>query len=156
MQKIDTTSQETREALEQLHEMQLKKIQELPRKEKRAKLRIRHGAIDRPHARVRSGSRTGTSAHFAEWKAANGVRSALQRTKLDKLADALNNEERPNLRLASTIAIIRVNSPIKSVWDLARSDLSTLLAIPQIGPARLETVEKYLRGQNVVVDWTVA
>jgi hypothetical protein len=83
--------------------------------------------------------------------AALGIRSALQGMKLDDLADSPQTG-----RVASTLAIIRVNSRIKSVWDLSQASVEQLLSIPQIGPARLAEIETYLKGRNVPLKWTAA
>jgi hypothetical protein len=139
------------EELAELRKAEMKKIMELPRSQKRARLRIRHNGNTRPFSRVRSGVRTGTTSHFREWMAALGIRSALQGMKLDDLADSPQTG-----RVASTLAIIRVNSRIKSVWDLSQASVEQLLSIPQIGPARLAEIETYLKGRNVPLKWTAA
>lgn len=139
------------EALADLRNAEMQKILELPRNQKRARLRIRHNPNSRPFSRVRSGVPTGTTSHFRQWMAALGVRSTLQSMRLDALADSPQTG-----RVASTLAIIRVNSSIKSVWDLSQASVEDLLSIPQIGPARLAEIEAYLKGRNVALKWTAA
>jgi hypothetical protein len=101
--------------------------------------------------RAPSRTRTGTTTHFRLWMADLQLKSTLQRMKLDALAD----QPQPG-KVASSLAIIRVNSSIRSVWDLAMAELAELLSIPQIGPARLAEIEQYLLSQNVKPRWTTA
>jgi len=42
----------------------------------------------------------------------------------------------------------------KNVWQVAQADLAELLAVPQMGPARLAKVETYLAGKRVPLNWT--
>lgn len=141
----------TAEQIKAAREAELKKIMSLPRKDKRARLRIRQPWSSSSHGRVRSGVPTGTTPHFRAWMADLRAKSILQSMRLDGLADA----PQPG-RVASTLAIIRVNSRMRSVWDLSQARIEDLLRIPQIGPARLAEIEQYLKGRNVPVAWTAA
>lgn len=127
---------------------QMAKIEAMPRKEKRARLRIRHGANRRPFARPRSGLATGTTAHFRMWMADLNIRSAMERLKLNHLA------ENAESKVAGPFALLYVGG-FKSVWDVARADVSALLAVRGIGPVSLEHVETYLKARNVKLAWTV-
>lgn len=115
----------------------------------RAEQRFLERRVNRD-SRARSGRPTGTTPHFREWQADLQVRSQLQRMRIDQMADSLASTEPA---VAGALAIIRVNSSIKSVWDLARSRRSDLLAIRDIGPKRLEVLQTYFRGKRVALDW---
>lgn len=127
---------------------QMEKINSLPRKAKRASLRIRHGANRQPFARFRSGIPTGTTAHFRAWMADLSVRSAMERLKLNALAESAES------KVAGPLAMLYVGG-FKSVWDVARADVNALLAVRGIGPAGLDHVETYLKARNVKLAWTV-
>lgn len=105
---------------------------------------------------IRSGSRTGTPAHFAAWKAEGQMKSALQRLRLDRLADALAEKDgRTNSETAQAFAILYTagNGAFKTAWDVKTATLGALLAVPGIGPARVDRIEDYLRIQGVELDW---
>lgn len=93
----------------------------------------------------RSGTRTGQPAHFALWMADLAAKSALQRLKLDRLAESTDGD------VAAGMAILWVNG-VKNVWDL-----SVLPAVdPALGKltaAQLTAVAKYLKGKRVDVAW---
>lgn len=144
MERQEPNAQEAKDA-------KLQKILTLPRKDKRARLRIRHGAIKRPFARVRSGVRTGTTPHFALWMADLSALRALQRIKLDVLADS---DATPG-NVAQAFALLYVGG-VKNVADLSRADVGRLLAIDGIGLKRLEAVEKYMTERHVGLAWTSA
>lgn len=136
------------EEIAEMKKEQLRKIMALPRKEKRSRLRIRQPWSSSSHGRVRSGVPTGQTPWFRMWMADLAARSALQSMKLDALAEG------PSGKLASTFAILYVSGKIKNVWQLSQASVEDLLRIPQIGPARLELVEKYLISKNVPLKWT--
>lgn len=138
----------SREEIEEHRKAELKKIMELPRKEKRARLRIRQPWPTSAHGRVRSGIRTGTTPHFAAWMADLNVARVLHGIKLDTLADQLEG------RLASTFAVLRVSGGYKNVLQLSKADVADLLRIPSIGIKSLEAVEDYLNSRRVRVHWT--
>lgn len=140
-QKAENAHQE---ALEE-HE---KKIMAMARKDRRRHLRIRHGADRRPFARVPSGVRTGTTKHFSMWMADLSIRSAMQRLKLNALAESAES------KVAGPLAMLYVGG-FKSVWDVARADVNALLAVRGIGPVSLDAVETYLKARNVKLAWTV-
>lgn len=140
---------ESKLSAEEQRNLEMQKIMELPREQKRARLRIRHGAHSRPFARVRSGRPTGQTAHFAKWMADLRAVTSLRRLKLDRLADDLTGD------LAAAFAILRVNGGIKTIYDLTQCDVHHLLSVQQIGPKRLALVEKFLRERNVNPAWTV-
>lgn len=128
-------------------ELSLSKIMEMSRPERRRHLHYRSAA---PHRRVRSGVPTGTTPHFRAWMADLDRKRILHGMKLDHLADTLDG------RLASTFALLRVGGRIRNVYQLSQANLADLLSIPQVGPARLAEVEKYLNGKRVELNWTAA
>jgi hypothetical protein len=95
----------------------------------------------------RTGTRTGTTPHFALWKADLARKSALQRLKLNKLSDDVGEQE-PNLSTALALCYV---GGIKTVWDLSQSKP----AVKGIGPKRLAEIEAYLKAHDVPVKWTV-
>ena len=112
----------------------------------------RPGIMQAPgSARVRSGIRTGTTKHFRMWMADLQLKSTLQKTSLADLADHTH----VGTLCRSAFAIMFVNG-IRNVYDLTQADLAVLLRLPDIGPKKLEAVEKYLLANNVKTKWTVA
>ncbi len=108
---------------------------------------IRHG-IGGPHgARFRSGIGTGTTPHFETWKREGLLKSILQRTKLVDLAE--NHSDTPT---ATAYALLH-GGGVKTVWDLARSNINDLLSVKGFGKAKLMLVQKDLRTRNVPTDW---
>jgi hypothetical protein len=107
----------------------------------------RHGAHRRPFARVRSGIRTGTTAHFAAWMSDLRAKSALQR--LTTLSIALYHDD---ASVAAGYAIAH-GGGVKTVWDLSRRSEAELLAIKGMGPKRLIAIRDDLNRRSVRVDW---
>jgi hypothetical protein len=132
---------------ERAKEEELERIKSLPRKQKRAKLRIRHGNLTRNHSRVRSGLPTGSTLHFARWMAELEFKSALQRIKLDAIA-ATHAE--PQTVAAYALAY---KAGYRSVWDLKQATKSQMLDITGMGPVRLRTLSADLKSRNVQVNW---
>lgn len=130
---------------------QLDKIMAMTRRDRRPRLRIRHGASSRPFSRVRSGTPTGTTSHFRQWMLDLQAHSALQRLKLDALADAAATPG----TVAQAFALLYLGK-YKSVAAVQRATIEQLLAVPGIGLKRLEAVEKYLTDRNVPLAWTAA
>lgn len=128
---------------------QLSKIMSMDRRNKRARLRIRHNANRRPFARVRSGLPTGTTPHFRAWMADLSAKSALQSLKTAALAESLSGD------LASAMALLHVGG-YRNVWAVARADIADLLRLNGIGIKRLEKVEEYLTARRVPLKWTAA
>lgn len=128
---------------------QMEKILTMDRRNRRARLRIRHGASGRPFARVRSGLPTGTPPHFAAWMADLNAKSAMQNLKTADLADATVGD------LASAWALLSIGG-FKSVWSVAQADITNLMRVNGIGLKRLEKVEAYLKDRRVPLKWTAA
>jgi hypothetical protein len=126
---------------------ELAKIKAMRRKEKRRHLSIRHRIITKPHARLRSGIRTGTTPHFAMWMADLAMKSALQRTKTLALAEAAKE---PQTGAAYAMA---AKAGYRNVFDLSRASEADLLAIRGMGPVRLRTLKADLATNNVAVMW---
>ena len=101
-----------------------------------------------PFARSRSGLRTGSTPHFAAWKAEGELRSKLQRMKTVALAEQIEENS-----IAIPFALLN-GGGFKTIWQVAQADLAELLAVPQMGPARLAKVETYLAGKRVPLNWT--
>lgn len=95
----------------------------------------------------KAGKRTGTTPHFAAWKAEGRIKSILQRTKTASLADSLEG------RVASAFAVLSVGG-VKNVWDVSQASIEQLLAVRGIGLASLGYVEEYLAGKDVQLAWT--
>lgn len=125
----------------------------LTRFQRRAALRsVAHAAgINRApgSSRVRSGIPTGTTSHFRMWMADLSTRSALQRLKLNTLAE--NTEG----RLARGLALLYVGG-VKNVLDLSQARVEDMLDMQGIGIATLDVVEKYLLERQVTPRWTVS
>lgn len=119
----------------------MEKEADLPRKARRGYV------LDKPA--IRSGSRTGTTSHFAAWKAEGRIKSTLQKLKLDKLAAALDGPEGQAFGILYTASAGRY----RSVWDVKAATRSELLAVDGIGPARLEHIASYLTARGVALDW---
>lgn len=107
----------------------------------------------RPHRRGRkqagrSGIRTGQPAHFALWMADLAAKSALQRLKLDRLAEATEGDT------AAGLAILRVNG-VKNVWDLSRLGTDNRRGlVEKLNPNQIEAVTAYLSQNRVIADWS--
>jgi hypothetical protein len=125
---------------------ELAKLKAMRRKEKRRRLSIRHRNITKPHARLRSGLRTGTTPHFTMWMADLAMKSALQRTKTLALAEAAKD---PQTGAAYAMAARRY----RNVFDLSHADEADLLAIKGMGPVRLRALKADLASHNVAVVW---
>lgn len=98
----------------------------------------------------RVGKRTGTTAHFAMWKADLEIKSALQRTKLSKLANA---PETPT-KAALGYGYLHQGG-VKNVWDLLNAKREDLLLISGIGPVRLAAVQADLIAHKAQPKWAV-
>lgn len=92
--------------------------------------------------------RTGTTQHFARWRAEGRAKSTLQRLKLSQLAESIEDGE-----LSATFGLLFVGG-VKSAWDLSQAPLGDLLQISGIDPVRLGSVEDYLTGKKVPLQWT--
>lgn len=96
----------------------------------------------------RSGTRTGSPKHFSLWMADLAAKSALQRLKLDRLAESTDGDT------AAGLAILRVHG-VKNVWDLS-------LLNPDDGPTPLRyltaeqqlAVADYLKRNRVNSLWS--
>jgi hypothetical protein len=100
-------------------------------------------------ARIRSGIRTGTTPHFRLWMADLQLKSALQRTKTEVLAD---HDATPPLA-ASAYALMFIDG-IRNVFQLTQVTAERLLSIDGIGPKKLAAVEQHLLENNVKPSWT--
>jgi hypothetical protein len=96
----------------------------------------------------KAGHRTGTTPHFALWKAEGALKSALQKTSTARLADKLSG------KLAAAFAVLYVGG-YKNVWDVSQASGAKLLDLKGIGPATLGLVEDYLHSKKVELKWTV-
>lgn len=102
-----------------------------------------------PNGRFPSRTGTGTTPHFALWKADLGMKSALQRIRLDKLAESADGDT------AAGFAILFVVG-VKNVFSLTQKRLDQLLKLPGIELRHLEAIEAYLLTRNVRPAWTTA
>lgn len=98
----------------------------------------------------RSGTRTGTTAHFAAWKAEGQVKSILQKTKTATLADSIEGDD----RTASGFALLYL-AGFKNVWDVSQAKRADLLAAKGVGLVTLGHVQDYLKARNVALAWSV-
>lgn len=121
--------------------MDEEKVEALSRNE------LRSYVVD--HRRV--GRRTGTTPHFARWKAEGRIKSLLQRTKTVAVAESLPDKANG---VASGFALLAVGG-YRNLWQVSQADLADLLAVKGIGPARLKFVESYLSSKGVQLNWTV-
>lgn len=99
----------------------------------------------------RSGTRTGTTSHFAAWKAEGELKSILQRTKTAAVADSLPSAENG---AAAGFALLSVGG-FKNLWDVSQATEQELLAVKGIGIVRLGFVADYLKGKGVDLAWSV-
>lgn len=116
---------------------------------KRGKVSIRHSAVSRPFARVRSGIRSGTTPHFAAWMADLDVSRTLHAIKLDALAESTSEE-------AATFAQLFVRGKIKNVLQLSKKEIEDLIPLVGGDVDGLLAVEKYLNARRVRLNWTAA
>jgi hypothetical protein len=120
--------------------MDEEKVQSLSRNQ------LRSYVVD--HHRV--GGRTGTTPHFAQWKAEGKVKSALQKLKTDRLADDISGAD----KAASGFALLYL-AGFKNVWQIAQAKRADLLDAKGVGIAMLGHVEDYLAARNVQLSWSV-
>jgi hypothetical protein len=99
----------------------------------------------------RSGTRTGTTAHFAAWQAEGKVKSILQKTKTVAIADGLPSAENG---AATGFALLSVGG-FKTVWDVSQATEADLLAVKGVGIVRLGFVHDYLTRKGVALAWSV-
>lgn len=111
---------------------------------------IRHGADQRPFARVRSGAPTGTTPHFKAWMADLDAGRQLYAIKLDHLADTLN------IAVAGIFATLFVKGKVRNVLQLSKMNIETLLPIVSGDLDGLAAVESYLNSKRVRLAWTTA
>lgn len=100
-------------------------------------------------SRAPSRTRTGTTPHFRAWMADLQMKSALQKIKLNTLADAIDDS-----MLASGFALLYVGQ-VKNIYDLLRQSTAHLLSLPGIEIEHLSRVEQYLINYNVKPAWSV-
>jgi hypothetical protein len=97
----------------------------------------------------RTGTRTGSPKHFDLWMADLAAKSALQRLKLDRLAESTEGDT------AAGLAILRVNG-VKNVWDLSRLGADNRRGlVEKLTPNQIEAVTAYLSRNRVIVDWSL-
>jgi hypothetical protein len=94
----------------------------------------------------RTGTRTGSPKHFALWMADLAAKSALQRMKLDRLAEATDGDT------AAGLAILRVNG-VKNVWDLSMIQPGLPSALDALSPQQVIAVADYLKKNRVNAVW---
>lgn len=116
------------------------KVEALTRKQ------LRSYVVDHP----RVGRRTGTTTHFAAWKAEGKVKSILQKTRTAQLADYMEGND----KAASGFALLYL-AGFRNVWDLSQAKRADLLAAKGVGIATLGHVEDYLKAQSVALAWSV-
>ena len=114
---------------------------------KKPGLSIRHVLRRGPFARVRSGVRTGRTAHFNMWQADLGIRRALEGITLVSIVDRLTG-----LPEANAYGILS-RAGYRNVWQLTQASKHDLLAIKGFGPAKLALVKADLDKHQVGVDW---
>jgi hypothetical protein len=93
----------------------------------------------------RTGTRTGSPKHFALWMADLAAKSALQRLKLDRLAEATDGD------VAAGLAILRVNG-VKNVFDLSVLPAGAPV-LGQLTYDQLKSVGDYLAANRVIKSW---
>lgn len=138
------------EKTEETPQEKLDKVLAMDRRNRRSRLRIRHGVKTSPHARTRSGLATGKPAHVERWQLEGQIKSALQRLSTSTLADQVEDAA-----VAGGMALLYLGG-FKSVWSVSQASVEKLLAVKGIGPKRLEAVEGYLRERSVDLKWTAA
>lgn len=100
----------------------------------------------------RTGKQTGTTSHFAEWKRAGAIKSALQRMSLARIADQAADEDA--IQAAHGFAILYVSKKYKTVWDLVQvQSRGYLFVIDGIGDKRIDAMAAYLKAKQVNVPW---
>lgn len=104
-----------------------------------------------PPAGVRTGSATGTTSHFERWKREGAAKSALQRIRLDRMAD--RDDLVPDAAAGYALLFI---AGIKTVWDLSQITDDSKLWVKGVELRHLTTVEQDLKRRNVSLEWTVA
>lgn len=115
--------------------------------------RRRHGkapSVQRetqPRRGVRTGTRTGTTQHFSAWMADLQAKSALQKMKLNQIADSVGDQ-----KVAAAFALLYVGG-IKNVWQLTQAKFADLMAVNGIGVKRLDLVAGYLKSKSVKCGW---
>jgi len=145
---METVKSRMKSAIESLSPVEQHKMQDLNRTQQRKRLRIRHGASNRPFARIRSGVRTGTTPHFKMWMADVNLRRALQGTKIGYLADRHNDPS-----LALSYRLILRHGYLKTVWDLTQASKAQLHDTPGLGPVRIAALKADLAKRQVLVNW---
>ncbi len=140
-----TMMERAREALQA--NLDHRKVQDMPRKEVRRKVQIRH-RIGKPFARIRSGIRTGTTPHFAMWMQDLKMKSALQNITIASLAD-----RQSDLALAGAYKAIQRHGHFRNVWELTQATKAQLHDTPGLGPKRIAAIKADLASRHVAVKW---
>lgn len=105
-----------------------------------SKTYVRH----QPFARFTSGTRTGTTPHFALWMNNARAISALLRLKTIDLA-----EKHPDAKTASAYACV-FGAGVRNVFQLSQMKEQELLDIKGIGPAAIAHLRRDLKARNVL------
>lgn len=100
-----------------------------------------------PSATISSGRPTGSTTHFKMWMADARLKSALQNTKVTRLA-----AQAEEARLVAAYQIL-ADAGFKNVFALTRATREQLLALKGFGPKRLDAVKFDLAAHQVQVNW---